>query len=144
MIFINPGHILLRSITTLFTEMWSSIALRYDYFRCANPDNNPVWAAEFQGGPVSSGFQKGRVPSASDIRRWMLTAISSGVSTISFWVTRAEIIAQENNGFSLLDSKGDTNERFEEASRIGRILSEHSDLFAHPDKTEVSSRNNYQ
>jgi len=119
---------------SLFTEMWSSIALRYDYIRCANPDNNPVWAAEFQGGPVSSGFQKGRVPSASDIRRWMLTAISSGVSTISFWVTRAEIIAQENNGFSLLDSKGDTNERFEEASRIGRILREHSDLFAHPTK----------
>ena len=58
-----------------------------------------------------SGFQKGRVPSASDMRRWMLTAMSSGVSTISFWVTRAEIMAQENNGFSLLDSKGDSTER---------------------------------
>lgn len=119
---------------SLYTEMWNCIALRYDYIRCVNPASNPVWAAEFQGGPVSTGFQKGKVPSASDMRRWLLTAMSSGVSAISFWVTRAEVAAQENNGYSLLDSKGDTNERFEEASKIGRILREHSELFAHPTK----------
>jgi len=72
-----------------------------------------VWAAEFQGGPVSTGFQKGRVPSAGDIRRWMLAAVSSGVTAISFWVTRAEIMASEQNGFSLLDSTGDRTERLE-------------------------------
>jgi beta-galactosidase len=119
---------------SLYNEMWGALALRYDYVRCSNPDNNPIWAAEFQGGPVISVLQKGRVPSASDIRRWMLTAVSSGVTAISFWVTRAEIVAQENNGFSLLDSEGDSNERFEEASRIGRILKKHSDVFAKPTK----------
>jgi beta-galactosidase GanA len=124
-----------RKYPSLYVEVWNPLALRFDYIRSVNPDKNPIWAAEFQGGPVvSMGFQKGRVPKASDMRRWMLTAMGSGVTTISFWVTRAEIVAQENNGFSLLDSKGNSNERFEEASRIGRILREHSDLFAKPTK----------
>jgi beta-galactosidase len=138
-----------KKYETLYNEMWSNVALSFDYLRCSNPDGNPVWAAEFQGGPVMSGFQKGRVPSASDIRRWMLTAMSSGVTTISFWVTRAEIMAQENNGFSLLDSKGNTTERFEEASRIGQLLRKHSDLFASPSKPKakvgiIINEENYQ
>lgn len=92
-----------------------------------------VWAAEFQGGPVSTGFQKGRVPSANDIRRWMLTALGSGATGISFWVTRAEIAAVECNGFSLLNSVGDTTPRFEEVSRIGQALNRHAELFGQPD-----------
>ncbi len=133
----------------LYNEMWSNLALKFDYLRCANPDNNPVWAAEFQGGPVMSGFQKGKIPSADDMRRWMLTVVSSGVTTISFWVTRAEIIAQENNGFSLLDSKGDSTERLSEASRIGLALRNHSGLFAVPSKPKakvgiIINEENYQ
>jgi beta-galactosidase len=129
--------------------MWNRLALSFDYLRCSNPDNNPVWAAEFQGGPIMSGFQKGRVPIADDMRRWMLTAISSGVTTISFWVTRAEIMAQENNGFSLLGSRGDSTERLSEASRIGLSLRSHSDLFALPSKPKakagiVINEENYQ
>lgn len=116
----------------LLTEAWDSIALKYDYIRSCNPPGNPVWAAEFQGGPVSTGFQKGRVPSAGDIRRWMLTAVSTGVTAISFWVTRAEIMASEQNGFSLLDSAGDTTERLAEAGRVGRALNAHADLFGQP------------
>jgi len=115
----------------LVAEMWG-VALLYDYIRSCNPRGNPVWAAEFQGGPVSTGFHKGRVPSPDDIRRWMLTAVGSGVTAISFWVTRAEIMAAEANGFSLLDSEGDTTPRFEEAARVGRALNEHADLFGKP------------
>ena len=138
-----------KKYESLYSEMWSTLALNFDYIRSANPDNNPVWAAEFQGGPVGSDFQKGRVPAATDIRRWMLTAMSCGVSTISFWVTRAEIIAQENNGFSLLDSKGNTTERYEEASRIGKLLRENSDLFAQPTRQKskvgiIINEDNYQ
>ncbi len=118
--------------TALLAEMWDQVALRYDYIRCCNPRGNPVWAAEFQGGPVSTGFHKGRVPSPDDIRRWMLTAVGSGVTAISFWVTRAEIHMAEQNGFSLLDSEGDTTPRFEEAARVGRALNQHADLFARP------------
>jgi beta-galactosidase len=91
-----------------------------------------VWAAEFQGGPVSTFFHKGRVPSAADLRRWMLTAVSTGVTAISFWVTRAEIAAAEVNGFSLLDSEGDSTPRYEEATRIGHALNAHADLFGQP------------
>ena len=116
----------------LLSEMADSVALRYDYIRSANRPGQPVWAAEFQGGPVSTGFHKGRVPSPDDIRRWMLTAVSSGVTAISFWVARAEIMAAEVNGFSLLDSEGEGTPRLGEAARIGRALNAHADLFARP------------
>ncbi|NQT19488.1 MAG: beta-galactosidase [Planctomycetes bacterium] len=118
----------------LFSEMWEKVAMQYDYVRSSNPRGAPVWAAEFQGGPVSTGFHKGRVPSADDIRRWMLTAVGSGVTAISFWVTRAEIMATEANGFSLLDSSGDTTERLEEAARVGAALGRHPELFGRPSR----------
>ncbi|MFB3881496.1 MAG: beta-galactosidase [Armatimonadota bacterium] len=117
---------------SLLTEMWDAVALEYDLLRSCNVPGRPVWAAEFQGGRVSDGFHLGRVPSPDDIRRWMLTAIGSGVTAISFWVTRAEIAAAEADGFSLLDSEGDSTPRYEEASRVGRALNQHPDLFGQP------------
>lgn len=119
----------------LLTEMWEGVALKYDYIRSCNKRGAPVWAAEFQGGPVSTGFQYGRVPGGDDIRRWMLTAVGTGVTAISFWVARAEIMAAEMNGFGLLDSDGDTTERIEEAGRIGKALNRHADLFAEPSRS---------
>ena len=117
---------------SLLEEMWRMLAIRFDYLRSCNVPGRPVWSAEFQGGPVSTGFHKGRVPSAEDMRRWMLTSIGSGVTAISFWVTRAEIAVHEINGFSLLDSSGDSTPRFEEAVRIGNALKKHRDIFAKP------------
>lgn len=116
----------------LLVEMLDGLALRFDYTRSWNRRGAPIWAAEFQGGPVNFGAHRGRVPSADDMRRWMLTAIASGFTAICFWVARAEIMAQEANGFSLLDSVGDSTERFQEVSRIGRALNKHADLFAQP------------
>jgi beta-galactosidase len=135
--------------SALLAEMWDGVALKYDYIRSANPRGNPVWAAEFQGGPVSTHFHKGRVPAAEDMRRWMLSAIGSGVTAISFWVTRAEIHAAEMNGFSLLDSEGETTPRYEEAARIGQALNHHADLFAQPtrpgaDVAILIDEHNYQ
>ena len=115
----------------LLAEMLS-VARTFDYIRSANRRVAPVWAAEFQGGPVSTGFHKGRVPSGDDLRRWMLTAVGSGVTALSFWVTRAEIMAAEANGFSLLDSDGDTTPRFEEAARVGAALNRYPALFGQP------------
>jgi len=116
----------------LLAEMVSSVGLGLDYLRGAHPEGSQVWAAEFQGGPVSTYLHKGRVPSPADMRRWMLTAVASGVTGISFWVTRAEIAAAEMNGFSLLDSVGDTAARFEEVARIGAALNVHADLLGEP------------
>ena len=113
----------------LRTEAWDGIALKFDHIRSASPPKARVWAAEFQGGPVVTGLHKGRVPSATDIRRWMLTAVGSGVTGIAFWVTRAEIAAPEMNGFSLLDSTGDRTDRCDEAARIGAALNRHPELF---------------
>ncbi|MCL4505939.1 MAG: beta-galactosidase [Chloroflexi bacterium] len=133
----------------LLNEMWNGIALKFDYLRSCNAPGNPLWAAEFQGGPVSTAFHKGRVPSPDDIRRWMLTALASGVTAISFWVTRAEIAADELNGFGLLDSAGDTTPRLEEAARIGEVLQRHADVLARPTlvRSEVAiivDEDNYQ
>jgi len=79
----------------------------------------------------------------------MLTAVGSGVTAISFWVTRAEIHAAEMNGFSLLDSVGDTTPRYEEAARIGAALNAHPDLFARPTRPTAQvailiDENNYR
>lgn len=120
----------------LLAEMWG-LALSYDYIRSANRRGSHVWAAEFQGGPVSTALHKGRVPSREDIRRWMLTAVGSGVTGISFWVTRAEIMAPEMNGFSLLDSEGDTSERLEEAARVGTALGRYPELFGQPNMPQA-------
>lgn len=119
-------------VQALKNEMSHGVALTYDYIRSCNPVGAPLWAAEFQGGPISTFLHKGRVPTPADIRRWMLTAVSTGVTAISFWVTRAEIMAQETNGFSLLDSQGETTERLEEAGRVGAALNRHADLFGAP------------
>jgi hypothetical protein len=64
----------------------------------------------------------------------MLTTVGSGATGIAFWVTRAEISAHETNGFSLLDNEGETSERLEEASRIGRELQKYPELFAQNNK----------
>jgi beta-galactosidase len=144
----DPGDAYDRH-TALLGEMWNGIVLKYDYIRSANLPGHPVWAAEFQGGPVSTSFHKGRVPSPDDIRRWMLASMGAGVTAISFWVARAEISADELNGFGLLDSAGDETTRFAEAARVGAALNEHADLFAQPTWPQASvgiliDESNYQ
>ena len=119
-------------VPALRNEMVEGVALTYDHIRSCNPAGKPLWAAEFQGGPVSTFLHKGRVPQPADMRRWMLTAVSCGVTAISFWVTRAEIMAQETNGFSLLDPGGETTPRLQEAARVGAALNRHADLFGSP------------
>jgi len=128
----GPGNLELERRQALAAEMHNGVCLVYDYVRSCNRAGSPVWAAEFQGGPVSTSLHKGRVPSGEDMRRWMLTAVSCGVSALSFWVTRAEIMAEEMNGFSLLDSVGESTPRYEEAGRIGQALNRHADLFGQP------------
>lgn len=115
----------------LRAELCNYLLPSVDYIRSAQPDGR-FWCAEFQGGPVSTGLHRGRVPSAADIRRWMLGAVAGGAQGISFWVARAEIAAGEINGFSLLDPSGDGSERLAEAGRIGAALDRHADLFAQP------------
>lgn len=125
----DGAHRPMEKHAALLTEMWNNLALNFDYIRSANKRGNPVWAAEFQGGPAVSEFHKGRTPSPDDIRRWMLTLTGSGVSSISFWVTRSEIMASEHNGFSLLNSFGNTTPRLEEASRLGKAFMQYEDIF---------------
>jgi hypothetical protein len=117
--------------TALRAELANYLLPSVDYIRSAHPEGR-FWCSEFQGGPVSTGLHRGRVPSAADIRRWMLGAVAGGAQGISFWVTRAEIAAGEINGFGLLDPAGDDSERLHEAGRVGMALDRHADLFAHP------------
>jgi beta-galactosidase len=119
-------------VFSLINEMVHGVAFTFDTIRSCNRPGAPLWAAEFQGGPISTFLHKGRIPSPADIRRWLLTAVSCGVTGVSFWVTRAEIMAQEANGFSLLDSEGNSTLRLEEAARIGAAFNRHADIFGQP------------
>lgn len=115
--------------SALLAEIADSIILRFDYIRSCNNFSKPVWAAEFQGGPISNGFNKGRTPAKEDIRRWLFTGLGAGLTGVVFWVTRAEIAGAEADGYSLLNSEDDTSERLEEAARICKVLNEHADIF---------------
>ncbi len=121
-------------------EIWNGLMLRGDLVRSATGRDRAFWAAEFQGGPVSTHLHMGRVPGARDIRRWMLAGLAAGMHGISFWNHRVEISWQECNGFGLLDAQGETSERIEEAARIGRALNEQPAIFAQgqPPKAEVA------
>jgi len=111
-------------------ELWNAILLRFDYLRSVTPGGK-IWAAEFQGGPVVRGLHRGRVPSAADIRRWVLGALAAGVQGISFWNHRAEIFWREENGFGLLELEGSTiTPRAEEAGRLAKAIHQHAELFA--------------
>lgn len=113
----------------LVTELWDNLAYKMDYIRSANRPGAPIWAAEYQGGRVSTDLHPGRVPSAEDMNRWMLTTLGAGTTALSFWITRAEIMAPETNGFSLLDSEGESTERLEAAAALGETLNRHAPLF---------------
>ena len=112
---------------TLLNEMVGT-ALTLDAIRSVNPPGAPVWAAGLQGGPLNAGLHLGRTPSPEDIRRWMLTAVGSGVTGINFGETRA----WEAGGCALLDATGDSSPRLREAARVGAALNRHADLFAVP------------
>jgi beta-galactosidase GanA len=133
----------------LFQELFNGVLLSTDYLRSSSLPGAPIWAAEMQGGPVAENFHKGRVPDPADIRRWMIGSVSSGATATCFWVTRAEIIASENNGYSLLDSRGDSTPRFEEAARVGKALMRYPEIFARATRPHakvgiVVDENNYQ
>jgi len=123
----SPGQSVTRE-TGLLYEV-ESITMRYDYVRCASGSDRQCWAAEFQGGPVSTSLHKGRVPSPEDIRLWVLAALSSGIQGLSFWNHRAEIFWSEAYGFGLLDARGDTSQRAAEAGRLAEAVNRHPKLF---------------
>jgi len=106
-----------------------SIAMGYDYVRGAAGLSRQCWAAEFQGGPVSTSLHKGRLPSPEDIQRWVLTALLSGIQGLSFWNHRVEIFWSEAYGFGLLDARGDTSPRAEAVGRLAEAINGHPELF---------------
>lgn len=107
---------------TLRKEVWNAMLFRGDLTRSATGRGRAFWGAEFQGGPISTHLHLGRTPDAADIRRWMLAGLAAGMHGISFWNHRAERSWQEANGFGLLDPRGETTERIEEAGRVGRAV----------------------
>ncbi len=124
-----PGKRTDRGVT-LSHEICNYFQLNTDYVRSA-ARGRKIWAAEFQGGPISSNtLYSGRVPDGDDIRRWMLGGLAAGLNGISFWNHRAETFWGEGNGFGLLDPRGDSTPRIREAGRVGAALNRFADLFS--------------
>jgi len=106
-----------------------AVVMHFDYLR-SSKRNGEIWTAELQGGPITEGLNRRRVPSPEDIRRWVLSCLAAGSRGICFWNHRPEIFWEEGYGFSLLDGGSDTSARAEEAGRLSRALNAHADLFA--------------
>ena len=108
---------------TLLNEI-AGVALTFDYLRSLprRAPGAPLWAAGFQGGPLSTFLHIGRTPSREDMRRWMLSAAASGVTGISFTGLPG----------MLTDNSAESNPRLQEAARVGSALNRHSDLFGVP------------
>ena len=121
-------------------EIWNGVMIRAEYCRAANGLDRTFIGAEFQGGPLCTHLQRGPVPTAEDIRRWMLSGLAGGMNGISFWNHRVESFWAECNGFGLLDAQGDSTERIEEAGRIGRAVNADPELFTEgrPPRAEVA------
>ena len=124
----------INRFTGLYHELWENVVMKGDYIRSCKRDGN-VWTAELQGGPITEGLNRRRVPDAADIRRWALGTLASGMRGICFWNQRPDIYWQDGHGFSLLDWGSDSSARAEEAGRLGRALNWDPELFtrgAHP------------
>jgi beta-galactosidase len=106
-----------------------AILMHFDHLRSSKRDGE-IWTAELQGGPITEGLNRRRVPTAEDIRRWILSCLAAGSRGICFWNHRPEIFWEEGYGFSLLDWGSDTSARAEEAGRLSQALNAHADLFA--------------
>ena len=111
-------------------ETWDGVMFRTDLIRSAAGRSRPIWGAEFQGGPICTHLNRGRDPAPEDIRRWVLSGMAAGMNGISFWNHRSEITWSECNGFGLLDARGDSTPRFEEAGRIARAIHRDPGLFS--------------
>lgn len=108
-------------------QMWNNISLSFDYIRSASL-NKKYWAAEFQGGPIVYFLKKSKVPNREDIKRWVLTALSTGISGLCFWNYKTEIFWQEAYGFGLVGFDGKLTERVIEAGRIGKAINKYAEI----------------
>ena len=124
----------------LLNEIWEEMMLCTDLARCNNGRDRALWGAEFQGGPISTSLHYSRKPTSNDLRVWILSGLASGMTGISFWNHRVERFWKEANGFGLLDPTGDSSERMEAVSRIGKAIQKHGEFFsqAQPPRAEVA------
>lgn len=109
-------------------QLCGNVMMRVDYVRSASATGR-IWAAELQGGRAGGGPAPGRTPDAGDIRRWVLGTLAAGARGVCFWNHRNEPLWSENSGFGLLDRRGQSTARAEEAGRLGRAIQAEADLF---------------
>ena len=112
----------------VYHQLVHEVLLKFDYTRSASRDGN-FWVAELQGGRAGGGVDPERVPDAGDIRRWTLGGLAAGARGICFWNHRTEPMWTEGHGFGLLQMRGESTPRAEEAGKIGKALQSHVDLF---------------
>ena len=124
----------------LLNEIWEEMILCTDLARGNNGRDRALWGAEFQGGPISTSLHFGRMPTPNDLRVWILSGLACGMTGISFWNHRVERFWKEANGFGLLDPIGDSSERMDAVSRIGKAIRNHGEFFsqAQPPRAQVA------
>jgi len=112
----------------LLTEagtMWPQVR----FIRSCNRRGAPVWAAEFQGGPVSTGLHKGVCPRGG-YPRWMLTAVSTGsLPSASGSLAPRSCPRSTASACSIAPA---TARRVSRSFPVGSALNRHAELFGQP------------
>ncbi len=87
------------------------------------------WVGELQAdatGPLGKGIFISPRPGPREIAAWNWLAVAHGMKGIVYWQYRPETLGPEAPGFGLCSMDGSFTDRSEVASKICRILNEHS------------------
>ncbi len=117
----------IRQKETVLAEMLS-VAYAGDRARGLDNPSSSFRVVPLQSGPEHSLWQLGSSPSPEELRRWVLTALSTGAAGIGFSGVRPGLNPLQR-GFALLESEGDSSPRLREVSALAKALQPHAELF---------------
>jgi beta-galactosidase len=96
---------------------------------------NPYWVTELQGGQnIFSGGAYPLTPTEQDIAQWTWVSIANNADKVVYWILNNRSKGFEVNEWSMLDFKGNPNERLKAAGQIANIISSNKDLFKETEK----------
>lgn len=90
----------------------------------------PVWATELAAGPAIRSHATGYAVEPRELAQRVWTVLGAGAERAVLWLLNARWRSREPGEFALLDYLGEPTERLRAMASIGRVLTEHGDLFA--------------
>ncbi|BAJ62836.1 beta-galactosidase [Anaerolinea thermophila] len=117
----------IRQKETVLARMLS-VAFVGDHSRRLGENEQGFWLAPLQAGAEQTLWQAEEPLSPEELRRWVLTALSTGAAGVLFSGVRPGMNPY-GRGFSLLESEGESSPRLREAALLAKALEPYADLF---------------